>query len=114
MVPTSLGIIGTLTGKFLLVDLITVHSPGSIDISAQKMYEESQLAHAQEREMLAKRRAEEADERRRAQGKCLYHLFKSTPNLTNEWPIRAPHRCNQPRTGVRVDFLPGLLYSLLT
>jgi len=50
VVPTSLGIIGTLT-----------------DISAQKMYEESQLAHAQEREMLAKRRAEEADERRRAQ-----------------------------------------------
>ncbi|QRV93187.1 protein-histidine kinase [Ceratobasidium sp. AG-Ba] len=50
VVPTSLGIIGTLT-----------------DISAQKLYEESQLAHAQEREMLAKRRAEEADERRRAQ-----------------------------------------------
>ncbi|KAG9096794.1 hypothetical protein FRC06_008307 [Ceratobasidium sp. 370] len=48
--PTSLGIIGTLT-----------------DISAQKLYEDSQLAHAQEREMLAKRRAEEADERRRAQ-----------------------------------------------
>ncbi|KAG8744044.1 hypothetical protein FRC10_010933 [Ceratobasidium sp. 414] len=45
VVPTSLGIIGTLT-----------------DISAQKLYEESQLAHAQEREMLAKRRAEEADE----------------------------------------------------
>ncbi|KAG8767743.1 hypothetical protein FRC12_006068 [Ceratobasidium sp. 428] len=50
VVPTSLGIVGTLT-----------------DISAQKLYEESQLAHAQEREMLAKRRAEEADERRRAQ-----------------------------------------------
>ncbi|KAF8603054.1 hypothetical protein BDV93DRAFT_178308 [Ceratobasidium sp. AG-I] len=67
VVPTSLGIIGTLTGKVLLANFITVHSPGSIDISAQKMYEESQLAHAQEREMLAKRRAEEADERRRAQ-----------------------------------------------
>ncbi|CAE6437936.1 unnamed protein product [Rhizoctonia solani] len=51
LVPTSLGIVGTLT-----------------DISAQKMYEESKLAHAQESEMNAKRRAEEADERRRAQG----------------------------------------------
>ncbi|KAG8714935.1 hypothetical protein FRC11_006434 [Ceratobasidium sp. 423] len=50
LVPTSLGIVGTLT-----------------DISAQKMYEESKLAHARESEMNAKRRAEEADERRRAQ-----------------------------------------------
>lgn len=75
------------------------------------MYEESQLAHAQEREMLAKRRAEEADERRRAQGKCLCHLFKSTPNLTNG-PIRAPHRCNQPRTAVSVDFSTRLVVFL--
>ncbi|KAF8754502.1 His Kinase A (phosphoacceptor) domain [Rhizoctonia solani] len=51
LVPTSLGIVGTLT-----------------DISAQKMLEESKLAHARESEMNAKRRAEEADERRRAQG----------------------------------------------
>ncbi|CCO30021.1 multi-sensor signal transduction histidine kinase [Rhizoctonia solani AG-1 IB] len=50
LVPTSLGIVGTLT-----------------DISAQKMLEESKLAHARESEMNAKRRAEEADERRRAQ-----------------------------------------------
>ncbi|CAE6471953.1 unnamed protein product [Rhizoctonia solani] len=50
LVPTSLGIVGTLT-----------------DISAQKLYEESKLAHALESEMNAKRRAEEADERRRAQ-----------------------------------------------
>ncbi|KAJ1305265.1 hypothetical protein OPQ81_000293 [Rhizoctonia solani] len=50
LVPTSLGIVGTLT-----------------DISAQKMYEESKLAHARESEMNARRRAEEADERRRAQ-----------------------------------------------
>ncbi|CAE6473009.1 unnamed protein product [Rhizoctonia solani] len=67
LVPTSLGIVGTLT-----------------DISAQKMFEESKLAHARESEMNAKRRAEEADERRRAQGRtsiiCLdtlkpYHVF---------------------------------------
>jgi hypothetical protein len=70
LVPTSLGIIGTLTGKSgpKLFDR-RVCSPVLEDISAQKMYEESKLAHARESEMNAKRRAEEADERRRAQGK---------------------------------------------
>jgi hypothetical protein len=60
-------------------NIATIHSSAVKDISAQKLYEESQLAHAQEREMLAKRRAEEADERRRAQGECRYHCSRDHP-----------------------------------
>jgi hypothetical protein len=44
----GIGIIGTIT-----------------DISDRRMYEASQLAHAQERETTARKRAEEAEERRK-------------------------------------------------
>ncbi|ELU39763.1 hypothetical protein AG1IA_06208 [Rhizoctonia solani AG-1 IA] len=57
------------------------------------MLEESKLAHARESEMNAKRRAEEADERRRAQGgsSALTVYPQTLP-----WILpRAPHRCDQ-------------------
>ena len=47
----GVGVIGTIT-----------------DVSDRRMYEEAQLAIAQEREASARKRAEEADERRRGQG----------------------------------------------
>ena len=51
------------------------------DISDQRLYEASQLLHAQEREATARKRAEEAeerrkdaDERRRSQGTLMFDL----------------------------------------
>lgn len=63
------------------------------DISERRMFEASQIAHAQEREASARKRAEEADERRRGQG-MVRLLFSASLLLTHL--CRASHRCNKP------------------